>query len=273
MLVLSRRSSEELLFPDLGMSIKVLDVGKRLVKLGIAAPASISVLRAEVARRCDQQADDIQPSERHRLRNLVNALSLRIHVIQKHLDLGDFAQAATVWESLLSALHTAEGDMVEGSLETAALRSEDLRILIVDDNANERQLLAGLLRLNGLHADTVSDGDEALAHLSSKPLPHCMLLDINMPRVDGNRVIRSVRSDDRYQDIRVFGVTGEGPQTNDDMPEGLRGFDGWFQKPLEPGELLKAISEIEFFDSVLGSSFSSVNMQPKSNYESFCDIC
>jgi CheY-like chemotaxis protein len=134
-------------------------------------------------------------------------------------------------------------------------------------------LLAGLLRLNGFHADTVSDGDEALAHLSSKPLPHCILLDINMPRVDGNRVIRSVRSDDRYQHIRVFGVTGEGPPPDDDMPGGLRGFDGWFQKPLEPMELLRAITEIDFSDSVLRSSFSSLIMPQSTNKESFYGLC
>jgi carbon storage regulator CsrA len=273
MLVLSRRVSEKLVLSGLGISIEILKVGRKAVKLGIVAPASVAILRSEVARLGHQQFDDAQPSERHRFRNQVNALSLRLHLIQAHLQRADFAQARAAWEDLLAAIRLAKEETVSVSPETTAIGETDVRLLIVDDNPNERQLLSGLLHLNGFHADTVADGDEALRYLNSGPLPHCILLDINMPRVDGSRVIRSIRSDERYQHIRVFGVTGEGPPLDDDMPDGLRGFDGWFQKPLDPTMLLKAITEIDYSDSVLQSSFSSLITQPAVTPESFHGIC
>lgn len=273
MLVLSRRLSEKLLLSGLGISIEILEVGRKAVKLGIVAPASVAILRSEMARHGHQQFEDVRPSERHRFRNQVNALSLRLHLIQTHLQRAEFAQAGAAWDDLLATFRITKEETVSVSAETTALGATDVRLLIVDDNPNERQLLSGLLHLNDFQADTVADGDEALRYLNSGPLPHCILLDINMPRVDGSRVIRSVRSDERYQHIRVFAVTGEGPPPNDDMPDGLRGFDGWFQKPLDPMVLLKAIKEIDSSESALQSSFSSLITQQSVTPESFHGIC
>lgn len=258
MLVLSRRESGKLLFPGLGISIEVLRVGQTLVKLGVIAPASVLVVRDEVTRP-GLRDGYLEPSERLQFRNRINELTLRLQLIQKCIDHADYSEAVLVWEDLLAALNRTGGSVQVDSLRSESPICEAVRVLVVDDNANERQLLVSLLRLSGFHVDVAADGDEALCFLSTNPLPHCVLLDINMPRVDGNRVLRSIRGDSRYQHLCVFGVTGEEPRSELEMPGGLRSFDDWFPKPVDPDQLLAAIKRSGNSTAMSPASFSSLS--------------
>ena len=60
MLVLSRKLGEEILLPDLGVSIKLVDVRGQRIRLGISAPPSVVVLRSEIADSASPPHDDRQ---------------------------------------------------------------------------------------------------------------------------------------------------------------------------------------------------------------------
>lgn len=69
----------------------------------------------------------------------------------------------------------------------------DLRVLIADDNAINRKILASQLEKLGCHATMAVDGTEALAALCTEPLPDVVMMDCIMPNVDGWEATRSIR--------------------------------------------------------------------------------
>lgn len=97
------------------------------------------------------------------------------------------------------------------------------RVLIVEDQADLREMMAQMLTLEGFDAETATDGVDALGKLQGTgPRPHLILLDMMMPRMDGwtfvdhhNRnpaiaaipvVVLSALPRDRLRDVRVAAV-------------------------------------------------------------------
>ena len=83
-------------------------------------------------------------------------------------------------------------------------------ILVVDDNADIRQLLARVLRLIGEQAVCVPGGNEALEYLRHDERPKLVLLDLMMPEVDGLAVLRAIRSDPALSSLPVVVFSGAG---------------------------------------------------------------
>jgi len=81
------------------------------------------------------------------------------------------------------------------------------RILIVDDEKFNRQILSDLL-LPDYEVFLAKDGEQAIACAKAKPPPDLILLDVIMPGMDGYEVLRRLRADERTGDIPVIFVTG-----------------------------------------------------------------
>src|SRR4051812_39493228 len=93
MLVLSRRHLEKIALPSLGITVQVLQINANQVRLGIDAPPSVSIMRAEL----DKGQIKSAARRRHSVANLVNKLSLAVHVLDRQLQLDRMEQAvATV---------------------------------------------------------------------------------------------------------------------------------------------------------------------------------
>jgi len=88
------------------------------------------------------------------------------------------------------------------------LGENDVRVLVVDDIEDAAQSLALVLSLNGYVARTANDGSSAL-ELTEEFLPHCILLDVNMPGIDGLELTRRLRTS-YGDDIVLVAVTGCG---------------------------------------------------------------
>jgi CheY-like chemotaxis protein len=87
------------------------------------------------------------------------------------------------------------------------LMTRPMRILVVDDSAEDVQLLAEAMDEFGLVAElqTACDGDQALARLrGSEPLPDLVLLDLNMPRRNGREVLEAVKQDAALRSLPVI---------------------------------------------------------------------
>jgi len=112
----------------------------------------------------------------------------------------------------------------------------------VEDNANERELLAIFLRMAGVDVDTAGDGADALDYLRHRQRPDVVLLDMVLPRCDGATTVREIRRDPACAGLKIFAVTGRSPD-DFDLARGPAGVDRWLQKPLDPGLLLHSLNQ------------------------------
>ena len=238
MLVLSRRLNEKVLFPALGISVEVINVARNVVRLGIDAPPSVSVVREEIASAAQVLAVSTPKAARHRLRNRLHTARLGVHLAQKQLEAGQLEAAQATLNEALERFAQLDQELTAQKAERPVNRQ--IRALLVEDNTNESQLLAEFLRLHGISVATASDGQAALDYLRSHDRPDVVLLDMRMPRFDGPAVVAALRGELQYQDMKVFAVTGADPQECA-VPVGADGVDGWFTKPLNPVKLVDAM--------------------------------
>lgn len=116
------------------------------------------------------------------------------------------------------------------------------RILVADDDADIRDLVATKLELGGYEVRSVADGDTALAQIRSWA-PDVAVLDIAMPGTDGLDVLREVRRDPEVSEMRVVMLTARA--TTSDSELGLTaGADVYVFKPFSPADLLHRVEEL-----------------------------
>ncbi|WP_246133876.1 response regulator [Lacipirellula limnantheis] len=179
------------------------------------------------------------------MRNQLNKVTLRLHLLQKQLQVGKVAEAD---RTLSEAIDVLGGLDREATPSDAIARpplkesAPKFRVLVVEDDANERELLAGLLTMNGCECITAADGLAALEFLGAGVRPDFVLLDMRMPRCDGPQTLRRIRNSARFEKLRVFAISGTSP-CDLSIDAGPRGVDAWFAKPLNPRSLWDAMEQ------------------------------
>lgn len=114
-----------------------------------------------------------------------------------------------------------------------------MKVLVVDDEANIRQVLKYNLELDGYEVIQAKDGEEALEKVQHAP--ELILLDIMMPGIGGLEVCKQLKKDPATCKIPIFMLTARS-QIND-IEEAFRaGADDYLTKPFEPKELNQKIS-------------------------------
>ena len=114
-----------------------------------------------------------------------------------------------------------------------------LKILVVDDDPDIRDVLKLALAEENYTILEAADGQEALEIISSKPLD-LVLLDYKIPKFDGRQVVQQVKSDLLLRHLPIIMVTGKGEL--EDKIVGLdAGADDYITKPFEPKEVLARI--------------------------------
>ena len=116
------------------------------------------------------------------------------------------------------------------------------RALLVDDQADLRMLLSLVLSDNGFDVVEAAGGREALEALGAS-LPDIVLLDVQMPVVDGWQTLAAIRADARTADLPVILCTVKsGPV---DQVRALElGCDGFVTKPFDPSVLRDEVREV-----------------------------
>ena len=115
-------------------------------------------------------------------------------------------------------------------------------ILAVDDSASMRQMVAFTLKGAGFDVVQAADGQEGLEQARSKTV-NLMLIDQNMPRVDGISLVKALREMPQYRTTPILMLTTE---SSDQMKAAGRaaGATGWMVKPFEPARLLEVIKKL-----------------------------
>jgi len=116
------------------------------------------------------------------------------------------------------------------------------RILIAEDDADVRRLIALALEGEGHEVEATEDGVEALKAMDER-LPDLLLLDVMMPNLDGYGVLEDMNASGAKEQVRVMMVTAKGSER--DAKRGLeRGCDAYMTKPFDVVELLEKVAEM-----------------------------
>ena len=117
-----------------------------------------------------------------------------------------------------------------------ATQPETRQILVVEDDENTADMVLALLGDTGFRTSAVSDGSAALESITSSP-PDLILLDLNLPDIDGMEVLKRVRD---HSFIPVIVISGYGEEF--DKVQALEaGADDYLGKPFSPEELVARI--------------------------------
>jgi chemosensory pili system protein ChpA (sensor histidine kinase/response regulator) len=114
--------------------------------------------------------------------------------------------------------------------------------LVVDDSITVRRVTQRLLERNGMRVVTARDGMDAIAALADN-VPDVILLDIEMPRMDGYEVAAHVRNDARLRDIPIIMITSRVGEKHRARAIEL-GVDDYLGKPYQESQLIDAITPL-----------------------------
>jgi two-component system chemotaxis response regulator CheY len=113
----------------------------------------------------------------------------------------------------------------------------EYNVLIVEDSPTMRQLIAfALKRIRGVRIVEANDGVDGLKKLSAERFD-LILTDINMPIMDGLKLVSLVRNDGNYKNIPIVVITTEGAQEDRERALAL-GANDYITKPIQPTKIL-----------------------------------
>ena len=115
------------------------------------------------------------------------------------------------------------------------------RILIVEDNEMNMKLFRDVLQATGYSMLEATTGEEAV-ELSLSQAPALVLMDVQLPGIDGVEALERLRQNERTASIPVLALTAQA--MSGDRERFLEaGFDGYLAKPVDIGELIEAVRE------------------------------
>ena len=115
-------------------------------------------------------------------------------------------------------------------------------ILIVEDNEKNRRLVRDVLQFKGYQTIESETGEEGL-ELARSRQPALVLMDIQLPGMDGITALKCLRDDPATRGIRVMAVTASA-MTQDRRTILAAGFDGYQSKPINVKTFLEAVQEL-----------------------------
>lgn len=118
-----------------------------------------------------------------------------------------------------------------------------MRVLVVDDQDDVRALLRVTLESAGYEVDQAPSGEAALLALTERPMPGLVVLDLQMPDIDGWDVLRQIRENPRTADVRVLTCTVKASAADAERAWRL-GCDGYLTKPFGLDALICEVSRV-----------------------------
>ncbi|MFH2000491.1 MAG: response regulator, partial [Planctomycetota bacterium] len=156
-------------------------------------------------------------------------------------DMDDYLSKPVKRDALMDMLQKYTGDRYQIRF------TREPRVLLVDDDEN---LLCSMTRSFRrmqpyINLKTASNGLKASTLLGSY-LPDLLILDIQMPEMNGVRLVEFIRSDTRYAGIRIFAITGLGEESNEVKKMRSLGVEHLFFKPFKNEELIDAAMNLVY---------------------------
>jgi len=115
------------------------------------------------------------------------------------------------------------------------------RILVIEDQADNRQILRDLLTSADFEVIEAADGEEGVAAAAAQR-PDLILMDIQLPLLDGYEATRRIKADPALRAIPIIVITSYA-LSGDDEKARAAGCDAYFSKPFSPRQLLAKVRE------------------------------
>ncbi len=121
-------------------------------------------------------------------------------------------------------------------------KGDEIRILVVDDDFTVRTVLYTVLNRNPLYDIRVSDNWFDTGFIIHEFKPHILVMDILLKDIDTREVLQVLRNWPECFQTKIIGISGKIDTREEEMLE--KGFDAYFQKPVDLRELEKKIGEL-----------------------------
>jgi CheY-like chemotaxis protein len=116
------------------------------------------------------------------------------------------------------------------------------KLLLAEDDPASRELLADILKMQGYQVVEAEDGQAALEKIAEEG-PDLVLLDIQMPKLDGLGVVRQLRQNPRFTSLPVVAVTSYAMRG--DREKALdAGFDAYLTKPIDASRIRETVERL-----------------------------
>jgi len=118
-----------------------------------------------------------------------------------------------------------------------------MKVIVADDSMLTRKIVIKYLEPSGYSTIQAANGGEVIQILGTEqPPPDLILMDWNMPVLDGYQVLQMLGKDNRYKEIPIIMLTSESDDTN--RTQALEaGARGYITKPFTADDLIQAINE------------------------------
>jgi two-component system, sensor histidine kinase len=140
------------------------------------------------------------------------------------------------------ARETAAAAPAVRQVAAAAPASGNARLLLVEDNAINQRVVLAMLRKKGYTLDVANNGQEALEQMEANEPYDLILMDVQMPVLDGLETTRAIRADGRWNDLPIIAMTAHA-MTGDKERCLSAGMDAYLTKPLKAPQLIDTIEK------------------------------
>jgi signal transduction histidine kinase len=164
--------------------------------------------------------------------------------IQVHSELGRGSTFAVTLqcEADASTIVAKKANVVEQAPSTPGACGGPARILVVEDNQVNQKVVTAVLRKRGFSIELANDGQEALHKLDKSAAFDLVLMDVQMPVLDGLEATRLIRKEERWNRLPIIAMTAHA--MNGDKERCLEaGMNGYISKPVHPSLLLSTVDE------------------------------
>lgn len=116
------------------------------------------------------------------------------------------------------------------------------KILLVEDNLQNKILVHEILVMHGHEIIEAKNGVDAVKAAASGAPPDIVLMDIQLPEMDGVTAMRIIKSQERTKDVPVLALTASAMKGDEEKLLGY-GFDGYLAKPIDIKKLIEKITD------------------------------
>lgn len=172
-------------------------------------------------------------------RSLVELHGGEVHV---ESELGRGSTFSVTLPCEAAAASAVEMEVPAAAPATPEAPSGSVRILVVEDNHVNQKVVTAVLRKRGFSIELANDGQEALQKLETSGSFDLVLMDVQMPVLDGLEATRLIRKEARWNSLPIVAMTAHA--MNGDKERCLEaGMNGYISKPVHPSLLLSTVDE------------------------------
>lgn len=172
--------------------------------------------------------------------------SMELLALPPHSSVGKPVEVSSIFNAVMQAMARADDAQDRLIRNTRAVDGsvrwlQGASVLVVDDSELNVEIAVALLQLQGAHCHTCSNGQEAADWLISNPdAVDAVLMDVQMPVLDGLAATRIIKSHAAFESLPVIALTA-GALESERLRAAAAGMDDFLTKPLEPLEVVKVL--------------------------------